>query len=82
MFSPTDTGIHGAELTGLALFALSEIIGMSKFRENSVLQVLIRVLQDAFPYEVKRRQENALPSRSRPVERGLLSITRLFSRRP
>ena len=80
MFSPTDTGISGVELAGLGFFALSEIIGMSKFRENSVLQVLIRVLQDAFPYEVKRRQENALPSR--PVERGLMSITHLFSRRP
>ena len=80
MLLPPDTGISGIELAGFGAFALSEIIGMSKFRENSVLQILIRVLQDAFPYEMKRRQQNALPSR--PVERGLMSITRLFSRRP
>jgi hypothetical protein len=38
---------------GLGLFVASEIIGMSKARENSVLQLLLAAARRAFPY--KRR---------------------------
>jgi hypothetical protein len=41
---------------GFGLFVLSEVIGMSKARDNSVLQVLIHMGRELFPYEVKRRE--------------------------
>lgn len=43
-------------LIGFGLFALSELIGLSKVRDNSVLQLALHMAQELFPYEVKRRQ--------------------------
>lgn len=40
---------------GLGLFVASELIGMSKARDNSVLQLVLHMAQELFPYEVKRR---------------------------
>ena len=36
---------------GFGLFVISEIIGMSKARENSVLQLLLAAARRAFPYK-------------------------------
>lgn len=42
-------------LIGFGLFALSELIALSKARDNSVLQLVLHMAQELFPYEVKRR---------------------------
>lgn len=52
-----------AALIGLGLFAASEAIGMSKYRSNSVLQLVLQIARRAFPYEVRRIEEH-------PPERG------------
>jgi hypothetical protein len=44
-----------ATLAGLALFVASEVVGMSKLRSNSVLQLVLAAAMRAFPYERKRR---------------------------
>jgi hypothetical protein len=41
------------ELIGLGLFVASEIIGMSKLKSNSVLQLLLMAARQAFPYGKK-----------------------------
>ena len=38
------------EYIGLVLFVTSELIGMSKLRSNSVLQLLLAAAQRAYPY--------------------------------
>jgi hypothetical protein len=42
-------------LIGLALFVASELIGMSRLKSNSVLQLVLGTALRAFPYELKRR---------------------------
>lgn len=42
-------------LIGFGLFAASELIGLSRARDNSVLQLLLHMLSELFPYEVQRR---------------------------
>jgi hypothetical protein len=39
------------EYIGLGLFVVSEIIGMSKLKSNSVLQLLLMAARQAFPYK-------------------------------
>lgn len=39
-------------LIGLALFVASELIGMSKLKSNSLLQILLQAASRAFPYEI------------------------------
>lgn len=43
------------ELIGLGLFVASELIGMSKLRSNSILQLLLAAALRSFPYEPRRR---------------------------
>lgn len=43
------------EYIGLALFVVSEIIGMSKLRSNSLLQVILSAAIRAFPYAPKQK---------------------------
>jgi hypothetical protein len=43
------------EYVGFALFVLSELIGMSKYKSNSVLQLLLAAAVRAFPYSPKPR---------------------------
>lgn len=64
--------VDNAELLiGFGLFVASEAIGMSKLRDNSVLQLLMHMAGELFPYEVRRREP---PSRTnRP--RRLLDFT-------
>lgn len=38
------------EYIGFALFVISEIIGMSKVKPNSVTQSLLMLARSAFPY--------------------------------
>lgn len=50
---------------GFGLFILSELIGMSKAKDNSVLQLLMHMGQELFPYEVKRKQAATRANRPR-----------------
>lgn len=52
-------------LIGLVLFVASELIGMSSLRENSVLQLLLHMAQELFPYEIRRRQQPERSNRPR-----------------
>lgn len=49
-----DMDAHYVEYIGLALFIASEIIGMSKARSNSLLQLLLAAARRAFPYTPSR----------------------------
>jgi hypothetical protein len=40
----------------VALFVASEVIGMSKAKDNSVLQLLLRTTRTFFPLEVKLKK--------------------------
>lgn len=42
-----------AAMIGIGLYALSEIIGLSKYRANSVIQVVLEVLMRIFPRKIK-----------------------------
>lgn len=57
-------------LIGLALFVASELIGMSKLKENSVLQMLLHMARELFPYEVKKREQPKRSNRPRMFDRG------------
>lgn len=45
---------HTTEYLGLALFVASEIVGMSKLRSNSLLQLVLAAGRRAFPYQPGR----------------------------
>lgn len=50
-----DMDAQHLEYVGLALFVASELVGMSKLRSNSVLQLLLAAAIRAFPYERKAK---------------------------
>ena len=43
-------------LIGLGLFVVSELIGMSRLKSNSVLQLLLAAAVRAFPFEVRKKE--------------------------
>jgi hypothetical protein len=50
-----DMDAQHIEYIGLALFVASEIIGMSKLRSNSIVQLVLTAARRAFPYSPGRR---------------------------
>lgn len=42
---------HYTAYIGLALFVASELVGMSKLRSNSLVQLLLAAGRRAFPFE-------------------------------
>jgi hypothetical protein len=48
-------------LIGLGLFVASELIGLSRLKSNSLLQLLLAAAMRSFPYELRKREE---PKRS------------------
>ncbi len=52
-------------LIGLGLFLASELIGMSKLKDNSVLELLLHMARELFPYELKKREPPSRASRPR-----------------
>lgn len=52
-------------LIGFGLFVLSELIGMSKARDNSVLQLVLHMASELFPYELHRREPATRANRPR-----------------
>ena len=53
----------------VALFVASEIIGMSKAKDNSILQLLLRTARTFSPFEVKLRSKNLPAKKSDRVKR-------------
>ena len=49
---PDNTEIY----IGFGLFVLSELVGMSKLRSNSILQVVLHMARELFPYTLERRE--------------------------
>lgn len=47
------------------LFVLSEAIGMSKLKDNAILQLVLHMAGELFPYEVKRREPASRSNRPR-----------------
>lgn len=56
---------HSELLIGLGLFVLSELIGISKLRDNSVLQLTLHMARELFPYELHRREPPTRQNRPR-----------------
>ena len=52
-------------LIGFGLFVASELIGMSKAKDNSVLQLVLHMAQELFPYELQRREPASRHNRPR-----------------
>lgn len=50
---------------GFGLFVLSELIGMSKARDNSLLQLVLHMASELFPYELQRREPASRSNRPR-----------------
>lgn len=46
-------------LIGFGLLIISEILGMSRFKDHSILQLILHLAQERFPYELKRKQATA-----------------------
>lgn len=57
-------------LIGFGLFAVSELVGMSRMRDNSIVQVILRVCSELFPYELQRREPPSSTRRTRRDSRG------------
>jgi hypothetical protein len=67
-------------LIALGLFALSELIGMSKLKDNSLLELLLHMAGELFPYEVKRK---GAPTRAtRPRRRRTTTASPVSSKKP
>lgn len=47
---------HTDALIGFGLLAVSELIGMSKLRSNGILQLVLHMGQELFPYELQRKE--------------------------
>jgi hypothetical protein len=56
---------HQEVLIGFGLFVLSELIGMSKAKDNSVLQLVLHMARELFPYELQRREPPSRQNRPR-----------------
>lgn len=52
-------------LIGFALFFASELIGMSKLKDNSLLQLLLHMASELFPYDLQRREPAGRHNRPR-----------------
>jgi hypothetical protein len=52
-------------LIGFGLFIASELIGLSKARDNSLLQLLLHMASELFPYELQRREPASRSNRPR-----------------
>ena len=50
---------------GFALFVISELVGMSKLRSNSLLQMLLHMASELFPYTLERREPPTRANRPR-----------------
>lgn len=59
--TPDNTEVY----IGFGLFVLSEIIGMSKLRDNSLLQVILHMAAELFPYTLERREPPTRANRPR-----------------
>jgi len=52
-------------LIGFGLFFLSELIAISKLRDNSILQLVVHMASELFPYELQRKGQATRANRPR-----------------
>lgn len=52
-------------LIGFGLFVASELIGLSRARDNSVVQLVLHMAMELFPYELQRREPVSRENRPR-----------------
>jgi hypothetical protein len=64
-----DNYSNTAALIGFGLFVASELVGMSKYRQNSVVQMILSIAATVFPYEIKPRQKHPVAEK---LERTLV----------
>lgn len=50
---------------GFGLFIASELLALSKAKDNSVLQLLLHMARELFPYELQRREPAKRSNRPR-----------------
>lgn len=50
---------------GFALFVASELLAMSKLKSNSVLQLVLHMARELFPYELQRKEPPSRTNRPR-----------------
>lgn len=50
---------------GFALFVASELLAMSKLKSNSVLQLVLHMARELFPYELHRKEPPSRTNRPR-----------------
>lgn len=50
---------------GFALFFASELLALSKAKDNSLLQLTLHMAQELFPYELKKREPATRTNRPR-----------------
>jgi hypothetical protein len=54
-------------LIGFGLFFLSEIIALSKLKDNSILQLVLHMGSELFPYELQRKEPATRANRPRKL---------------
>jgi hypothetical protein len=54
---------------GFGLFVASELLAMSKARDNSVLQLVLHMARELFPYKLERKEPPS--SKNRPLSKLL-----------
>jgi hypothetical protein len=54
---------------GFGLFIASELLALSKAKDNSVLQLVLHLARELFPYELQRREPASRANRPRPRQR-------------
>ena len=52
-------------MVAFLLFVASEAVGMSKLRDNSLLQLILHMGQELFPYEIRRKEPATRANRPR-----------------
>lgn len=52
-------------MVGFGLLVVSELIGMSRLKSNSILQLVLHMAQELFPYELQRREPASRSNRPR-----------------
>ena len=61
----TPTPENNEVYIGFGLFVLSELLGMSKLRSNSLLQLVLHMARELFPYTLEPREPPTRSNRPR-----------------
>ena len=56
---------HTEAWIGFGLFVASELLALSKAKDNSLLQLVLHMARELFPYELQRREPATRSNRPR-----------------